>query len=406
MKVNILKFLIFSIIILYCLLDKFTMILPFVLILSLMFIFDVKSLNRMSLKGNYYSNNVLWLMILGILSLNWAPNIDDSLLQIAKLLMLYVVSFLLFFYIKKFNFFSLIVYSVLFISFINHFSAIGITFFDFLMYNSSEIGGIDGVINGWGWGGRFSGILDNPNALAILMIFSLFLSTHTLNSEKYFSKNSFIRKICFLNIFLCINTIFTTQSRKGIIFGLLLVVLYFSLRLSYTRMIPYIVGILFILLLSSIFSDFLPNSSGAFERIESGLNFYSKENSMDNSARTRLYFISEGWKGFLESPILGYGINSFRYYYGFYSHNNFIEILYGFGILGFCVYYSMHVRLLRKLIINFKNNMYLIFFLFILLSMDFGFVSYESKLNMLVYITISLILIHKDGLGATSSKTV
>lgn len=64
-------------------------------------------------------------------------------------------------------------------------------------------------------------------------------------------------------------------------------------------------------------------------------------------------------QGWLESPIWGYGYDSFHYYnniitgHNAYSHNNFTELLYDMGIIGFVVYYYEYYRIMM---LGMKSN--------------------------------------------------
>ena len=57
--------------------------------------------------------------------------------------------------------------------------------------------------------------------------------------------------------------------------------------------------------------------------------------------------------GWLRSPIWGHGYDSFRFYnsivtgHNAYSHNNFTELLYNVGIIGFIAYYSEYYRMIK-----------------------------------------------------------
>ncbi|MGH0052900.1 MAG: O-antigen ligase family protein, partial [Sphaerochaetaceae bacterium] len=57
--------------------------------------------------------------------------------------------------------------------------------------------------------------------------------------------------------------------------------------------------------------------------------------------------IQDGWQMFLENPLFGKGLNAFREIvdYKMYSHNNYIEILVSWGIVGFLWYYGFLVFL-------------------------------------------------------------
>lgn len=64
------------------------------------------------------------------------------------------------------------------------------------------------------------------------------------------------------------------------------------------------------------------------------------------STDVRDNMIHEGFNLFLKKPVLGGGWNYFysRTIYGYdYSHNNYIEILCSFGIVGFVLYYCKHI---------------------------------------------------------------
>lgn len=394
MKKGLIKICIVIILILYCLLDRFIIVIPFIVTLLLLFLTEFKSLKFSNVATNLiYPKRYFYLILFSIIMLLRSPNIEEAKFQIIVMTVLMVTSFLLYFYIKKYNYFYLILHSTLFISFINHIAALNIPIFDFLMFNSEEVGGNEGVINGWGWSGRFSGILDNPNALAILLIYSLFLSLFVLNYPQNIIRITKIgRFICILNIILCFYTIFMTQSRKGIVFGIMLLIISFLLKFSVKKFFPYIIGICIIGFLYLLLPNIGTSFEGGLERLESVFNIANNSTMIDNSTAMRLYFINEGLKGFIEYPIFGHGINSFRYYYEYYAHNNYIELLFGTGLVGFLIYYSIHLNVLKNLLSNWKKNFFITLFVIILLFMDVGYVSYESKLNMLTFVTLFMII--------------
>lgn len=91
-----------------------------------------------------------------------------------------------------------------------------------------------------------------------------------------------------------------------------------------------------------------------FKRLEEFFNLFTTTGNVDNSSLLRISMIQYGFKKFLESPIIGYGLNCFRTlllsYLGFatYSHNNFIEILCDIGLIGFCLYYGIYYMIWKK----------------------------------------------------------
>ncbi|MDD3267588.1 MAG: O-antigen ligase family protein, partial [Burkholderiales bacterium] len=106
------------------------------------------------------------------------------------------------------------------------------------------------------------------------------------------------------------------------------------------------------------------------------------QNNLDISSRIRFEMIEVGKTLFLSKPFLGYGIGSFSIVSGFdaYSHNNYIELLVGLGIIGMVLYYSMIIYIIYKLFIirKFIDGNPLLAILLSLLVIDYGLVSYNS----------------------------
>ena len=72
----------------------------------------------------------------------------------------------------------------------------------------------------------------------------------------------------------------------------------------------------------------------------------------------RMKIIIEGFRLFSDRPLIGYGANTYQAIsgFGFYSHNNYIEILVSFGLIGFIVYYSFYCYLYVKLVKRWLNG--------------------------------------------------
>ncbi|MBE5753565.1 MAG: O-antigen ligase family protein [Clostridiales bacterium] len=74
---------------------------------------------------------------------------------------------------------------------------------------------------------------------------------------------------------------------------------------------------------------------------------------VDNSTLERTMMIEAGFARWFQSPLWGFGFDSFKYYnetsvtgFFFYSHNNFVELLYNQGVIGFIAYYSFYFYLI------------------------------------------------------------
>lgn len=386
MKRTFIRVVIFLLLFLYVALNQFFLVLPLTILLLIVFILDSGKVKKRNLRGNIYSGQMAVLILLSCISLIWSPNRDDAIFQISILTVLAVNGFLLYYYTNKYNLLSFIVVFTLFVSFINQIAALRIPIFNFLLYNSTERGGADGVVMGWGWGGRFSGMMQNPNSLAIFLLFSIYLSLSNLSLSNFAKKSRFIIYLHVGNILLSFYTLFLTQSRKGLVFAVMLIGLSFFVEFTIKKATIYSFLIVFAIAIAFLVPSIREIVDANFIRANRVADTIQGTDA-ESSSLHRLYFVVEGWSSFKEKPLLGYGVNSFRHYYDSYSHNNFVELLFGLGLMGFLVYYQIHFKLVQS-IRKLKGNSGIYLFTGIILLMDIGYVSYESKINMLVFVTL------------------
>ena len=195
----------------------------------------------------------------------------------------------------------------------------------------------------------------------------------------------------------------TRKAMLGLLVGLLLYVLFTSKR----RLIENLVKIGLLILIAYIF---IMKTDVGYQllgnRIESLLSLFMGGET-DSSAETRIDFIQLGQRYFLKSPIIGNGIDCFRVIpgaYGTYSHCNYIELLFGTGLLGVTVYYMPHLMiLLSSLNKRYKcvNRDKLPFILIVvLLVFDIAWVSYFSRISLTVIVACHYMLTnyHKEEL--------
>lgn len=135
-------------------------------------------------------------------------------------------------------------------------------------------------------------------------------------------------------------------------------------------------------------------------RFESLFNtlFYGADAS--ESDYHRIMYAKLAFWGWLKSPLWGNGFNNFRLYNqlhtGFltYAHNNYLELLFDLGIIGFAYFYSYIVKLIKRLtnIKEFRDYKMLAVGLIIeLLLYDMGGVSMFTNLPMLMLTICSII---------------
>lgn len=206
-----------------------------------------------------------------------------------------------------------------------------------------------------------------------------------LYCTKSLSKISKIRTVFMLFLFLfCI----LAGTRKAIIILVMIVIFYTMLRepsliLKNGLKLTLICGAIIFLLLKV---DLIYNIIG--DRFEQLSKYFDNSGDVDASTETRSRFIELGFSYFLLRPFDGYGIDCFREIqgsYGTYSHNNYVELLFGIGIWGTISYYSMYLIPLFKSVKRYrlsKHNTYVVLGMTIALAClfaDYGMVSYFDR---------------------------
>jgi len=176
-------------------------------------------------------------------------------------------------------------------------------------------------------------------------------------------------------------------TRKAMIAMVMIIVLYTMLCkpqkivLNVFKIAVIVAFVLFLLLKVDFIYDMIGN------RFEGLLGFINGKNEVDASTETRGRFIELGFAYFLMEPIYGHGIDCFREIKGAfdtYSHNNYIELLFGIGIPGTIAYYMLYVIPLAKGIRNYitKRTNYVIMgavIILVCLFSDYGLVSYFDR---------------------------
>lgn len=121
----------------------------------------------------------------------------------------------------------------------------------------------------------------------------------------------------------------------------------------------------------------------------------------DGSAKTRKDLAEIAVNLFRSSPLLGVGLDGFRYQSGerfTYSHNNYLEIFAGLGFVGFALYYWFPVWMTVKSFVNrhLHPSAHLVFAFMIALFVSDAFqVSYTSEHVHLFLAILASLLINK-----------
>ena len=123
-------------------------------------------------------------------------------------------------------------------------------------------------------------------------------------------------------------------------------------------------------------------------RMQGAINGLLGEGEQDSSSLIRDKMRLLAIKGWIESPFMGYGFDSFKYLAlkelnkFYYSHCNYTELLYNGGIFYFLLYYAIYAKLILDVLAKNKGTQkYRAFALGVaicFLIFDFAGVTYES----------------------------
>ena len=239
------------------------------------------------------------------------------------------------------------------------------------------------------WEYRFLGTFSNANEGAIAFIISIIFADYALKIYK--NKISlFLKYLLFSIIFLSIILLVATASKKGaLVLTIYLLSKIKSLRLKNSAILGVFLIIGFKFIDTELLFQMLEKPIGRISRFFVQIN----SSTPDTSTTERMYFIQEGIKGFIQSPFLGNGFQSFEHKFGRYSHNNFIELLYSGGLLSLTIYYSIYYYLYNRLSATRGSIRVLgMLSLFCMLVLDFAAVTYLLKNIQYLICTLFVIL--------------
>lgn len=145
-------------------------------------------------------------------------------------------------------------------------------------------------------------------------------------------------------------------------------------------------------------------------RLVSFFSFFGKNSSAnmeDLSTLSRISFLKDAINVFWANPIIGVGIDSFKYYNSFqfsWAECNYLELMADLGLVGLAVYYMPHIYIIKTMKIVKKNkesvSLMIYVLLLVLLFIDLTMVSYnETHLQLYLAILFSYCIIYKRNGG-------
>ncbi len=192
----------------------------------------------------------------------------------------------------------------------------------------------------------------NSNGMGVELCFAIFVGFILFINQK---RHLLLRFGYYISAIVMIIAIFLTGSRKSLLI-LLIPVIYFLYKKKKRYLLPSlllssVIGLLLYKLIMDV--EIFHEAIGV--RIEEMIAIMSGD-TYGNEDTSRTILINFGLSKFLNNPILGVGINNFRVladeiYPGrnYYSHNNYVELLVGVGLIGTLIYYSAYFYIFTRL---------------------------------------------------------
>ena len=332
------------------------------------FVMALSDGKKIRLRWNKYYSFMLTFIVFSFLSCIWAIDPSDPIGKSITLLKCLLIVFMMMIAYERLSDVSVFLITILVAGY-------GVVIYSIFTYGLSTMRAV--LLDS----SRLDSTFANVNTVGMLAALSVVITIYLLLNKK-------IEWYCLIPTALCIYVIAATSSRKALvalILGVILVFLFYKdsndmgkkiSRLAITTIVVFLIYL--ILSRVSIFN-------GIMERMDGLINMFFGSGYIDRSARGRNTMIELGIEQFYKTPILGIGMGGGHQinYKEAYLHNNFIEVLVGGGLVGFCLYYSMYVYLLVSYMKYWKwrddYSRVCVILLVLLLMLDYGCVSYAEK---------------------------
>lgn len=159
------------------------------------------------------------------------------------------------------------------------------------------------------------------------------------------------KKYALLSIIAAVGLVLSS-SRKALAVAVALLIIVPEFREHNKKKLQQLFGAVLIIVIGYIIVMRVPvlyNMVGV--RIERMFTVMRTGESVDYSMNVRSNLRTIAWNAFLQRPVEGWGVNSFKNLFNdgwIYSHCNYLELLVGTGIIGTIIFLSKYVYLFRK----------------------------------------------------------
>lgn len=168
------------------------------------------------------------------------------------------------------------------------------------------------------------------------------------------------RRVLFILSLIPLAFALSSGSRKVLL--MLIITFVFSIYYLYkNKKYVHVLSLITIVIVALLAGSIFLSENILISRIFSLSSLFGS-GEIDVSLSTRLNMITFGISTFRDNFLIGLGANQYRFYYldqfGFlaYSHNNYIEVIVNFGIIGFIIYYMPTIKAFYREIKNKRKN--------------------------------------------------
>jgi O-antigen ligase len=334
----------------------------------------------------YYINSIIVIYFLFFVyafsSIFWTVDSFYTLFTAKRMFFVWVNLVIILNVIKLYNMYSAIIYGMIIGVFFNLFLSFELVDLGYQVYGSELDLTMTSV--------RFRGSTFQPNMLGGICVFTIMGAMLIM----HYAKNRLTYIVPILAIFSAYYLIMLTISRASLVIASVLLLI-FLMRMFLTKSTRgyFLIASLIIFMFASYYIDFQQFSdtlSNVFDRLV-GLFSGVSGGQADSSTSERMKLLKMATQIFKENPFFGTGLDTMRVllFDGLFAHNTYIELLATLGPIGFLLYYSIHILIIRNIFLvdDLWLKFYLLAFMGVIFLGDFAGVNYYSK-----YVLILLLL--------------
>lgn len=236
---------------------------------------------------------------------------------------------------------------------------------------------------------RVGGEIINENSLGLYMSGAVLSSTWLI--LQYPRRRKWLCSILLPSIMVFIFVVLLSGSKKAIAFLLISIVglyLVYSKNAPVGKKILIITGLCAVILLLFQAIRTLPFLGTINARLEQFVNTLTGAGEASESDQIRLSVTKQGLEAFWLNPVFGNGTGHSYTLFSTYSHNNFVELLMNYGLIGFGAYYVPYAVLLIKLYDRTKQSdltaTYFMIYIVLQLALGIGWVNYYSRVVQVI----------------------